>query len=67
VDEGITGFLHEGDDLDGMASSVSRMLSDRALWQRMSNAAAEAAHTRYCDESIVPLYESYYELLLNKS
>jgi len=67
VDEGVSGFLHDGDDLDGMARSVSRMLSDRALWQKMSNAATEAAHTRYCDVSIVPLYESYYELLLNKS
>jgi N-acetyl-alpha-D-glucosaminyl L-malate synthase BshA len=67
VDEGVSGFLHDGDDLDGMAGSVSMLLSDRALWQRMSNAAAEAAHTRYCDVSIVPLYESYYELLLNKS
>ena len=67
VDEGVTGFLHDGDDLDGMASSVMAMLSDRALWQRMSNAAGEVAHTRYCDSAIVPLYESYYELLLNKS
>jgi len=67
VDEGVTGFLHDLDDLDGMANSVSTMLSDQALWQRMSNAAGEAAHTRYCDVSIVPLYESYYELLLSKS
>jgi len=66
VDDGGTGFLHDGDDLDGMASSVSTMLTDRALWQRMSNAAGEAARTRFCDVSIVPLYESYYELLLTK-
>jgi glycosyltransferase involved in cell wall biosynthesis len=64
VDEGVTGYLHDGDDLDGMAGSVSALLSDRALWQRMSNAAGEAAHARYCDHSIVPLYEAYYEFLL---
>ena len=67
VDHGVTGFLHDGDDLDGMAGSVMAMLSDRPLWQRMSDAAGEAAHSRYCDVSIVPLYGSYYELLLNKS
>jgi N-acetyl-alpha-D-glucosaminyl L-malate synthase BshA len=66
VDEGVTGYLHDGDDLDGMAGSVSALLSDSALWQRMSNAAGAAAHTRYCDHSIVPLYESYYEFLLSQ-
>jgi N-acetyl-alpha-D-glucosaminyl L-malate synthase BshA len=64
VDEGSTGFLHERESLDGMADSVSLLLTDRARWQRMSEAASAAAHTRYCDSSIVPLYEAYYEELL---
>jgi L-malate glycosyltransferase len=67
VESGVTGFLHEADDVDGMAASVRRLLSDRPLWERLSKTASDVAHTRYCDRSIVPLYESYYQHLLNKS
>ena len=41
VESGFTGFLHEPDDVDGMAASVTRLLADRPLWTRLSKAAGE--------------------------
>jgi N-acetyl-alpha-D-glucosaminyl L-malate synthase BshA len=67
VDHGVTGFLHERDDLDGMARSVVTLLRERELWGRLSVAASAAARERYSDVSIVPLYEAYYRQLLDKS
>lgn len=60
IEHGVTGYLHAGDDLDGMASSAIELLSERETWQRVSDAASTIAHTRYCDSSIVPVYEAYY-------
>jgi glycosyltransferase involved in cell wall biosynthesis len=67
VDDGVTGYLHDPDDLDGMARSILTMLSEREQWQRMSSAAAAVAHTRYCDTSIVPRYEDFYRQLFDGS
>ncbi len=65
VEEGVTGFLHDEGDLEGMARSALLLLSDRDRWRRMSDAASAVAHTRYCDTAIVPRYESYYHELLD--
>jgi N-acetyl-alpha-D-glucosaminyl L-malate synthase BshA len=66
VTDGGTGHLHDPDDLDGMATSAISLLVDRARWTRMSDAASAVAHTRYCDTSIVPHYEAYYQELIRK-
>lgn len=66
VDDGRTGFLHPPEDLDGMAASTVRLLTDGALHARFAAAAAETARTRFCDDRIVPLYEAFYrEILAN--
>ena len=64
VEDGVSGFLHPPDDLDGMARSVLALLGDSSLRHRIGDAASQAAHGRYCEEMIVPQYESYYEELL---
>jgi N-acetyl-alpha-D-glucosaminyl L-malate synthase BshA len=64
VEHGVAGFLHPPDDLDGMARSVRDLLTDAELGRRMGDAAARAAHGRFCEEMIVPRYEAYYAELL---
>ncbi len=61
IEEGISGFLHPLDDLDGMAQSTIRLLTDAALHKRTAEAARAAAKARFCDDKIVPLYEKCYE------
>lgn len=66
IDQGLTGFLHGPDDLDGMARTVVALLADADAWQRMSGNAARTARARYCDTSIIPRYEDYYRELLER-
>jgi N-acetyl-alpha-D-glucosaminyl L-malate synthase BshA len=64
VDDGVTGFLHEPADLDGMAASALRLLTDEGLHRRLAVAARTAARDRFCDSRVVPMYEAYYQEVL---
>jgi glycosyltransferase involved in cell wall biosynthesis len=66
IQEGVSGFLHEPGDLEGMAESTYRLLTDAELHRRMAEAARAAARRRFCDDKIVPLYEHFYEEILKK-
>ena len=66
IEHGVTGFLHALDDLDGMAQSVVRLLHDEPLRRQMGAAGRQVAHERYCDGTIVPMYESYYQETIEK-
>jgi N-acetyl-alpha-D-glucosaminyl L-malate synthase BshA len=64
VADGVTGFVCEADDLDGMAARSVRILTDAALRSTIGQAAAADVHRRFCTETIVPQYEAYYENVL---
>ena len=64
VEDGFGGFLHDQDDLEGMARSAILLLTDDALHQRMAEAARRRARERFCDSKIVPVYEAYYREIL---
>ena len=64
VDDGVSGCLHEADDVEGMARSVVMLLTDEAVHARMASAAEHSAHDRFCDTRIVPMYEAYYEKIM---
>jgi N-acetyl-alpha-D-glucosaminyl L-malate synthase BshA len=64
IQHGVDGFLHEPDDVAGMAHSALQLLTDEALHLRAATAARLTAEGRYCDSKIVPLYEAYYEEVL---
>lgn len=64
ITHGSTGFLHEPDDLDAMARSAIRVLTDPHLRARIAAAARHTVHERFCDEIIVPVYEAYYEEII---
>jgi N-acetyl-alpha-D-glucosaminyl L-malate synthase BshA len=66
ITHGADGFLHELDDLDGMAQSCVRLLTDELLHQRMAAAARQTAEQRFSDARIVPMYEAYYREVLAK-
>ena len=66
VDEGRSGFLHDPDDLDGMARSIVRLLDDGSLHAAFSAAARRTAEDRFRDAIVVPRYESYYQDILSR-
>ena len=67
IDDGITGFLHPPDDLDGMARSALRLLTDEALRARVTGAGRRVATERFCDTIVVPRYEKFYEETLART
>jgi L-malate glycosyltransferase len=66
VEHGVNGYLHAPDDLDAMAQSIVRLLTDETLHGRMAAEAARTARERYCDSKIVPEYEAYYKEVMAK-
>jgi N-acetyl-alpha-D-glucosaminyl L-malate synthase BshA len=60
VEDGVSGFLHPPDDLDAMAESGIRLLTDPALHARFAAAGRHAVVHRFCTDRIVPMYEAFY-------
>jgi N-acetyl-alpha-D-glucosaminyl L-malate synthase BshA len=66
IDDGVTGFLHPLDDLQGMAESGVALLTDGALHARVAAAARRTVLDRYCRDSVVPQYEAFYERAIRR-
>jgi L-malate glycosyltransferase len=64
IEHGVSGFLHAPGDLDGMAASAVRLLSDDDLHARVAGAACRRVRDEFCAERVVPLYEACYEAML---
>jgi L-malate glycosyltransferase len=66
VEDGVSGFLHAPADLEGMAASAVRLLTDVGLHARAAAASRRIAETRYADDRIVPIYEQWYLEILGR-
>jgi len=64
IEDGVTGFVCEPADIDGMAARGVRLLTDPDLHAGISANAASLVGTTYCTERIVPLYEAAYRRVL---
>jgi N-acetyl-alpha-D-glucosaminyl L-malate synthase BshA len=60
VTDGVDGFLEPAGNIDAQARRVVELLSDEALYRRVSGAARQTAETRFCTSLIIPKYEEYY-------
>ena len=65
VQDGVNGFVHDPDDLEGMARSTIRLLTDEGLHSRAAKAARRTAEEHFCDSKIVPMYEAFYQEIAN--
>ena len=66
VDHGVNGFLHAPDDLTGMAESGIRLLSDPAAHASFADAGRRTVTERFCADLVVPMYERFYQELLER-
>jgi N-acetyl-alpha-D-glucosaminyl L-malate synthase BshA len=64
IADGVTGYLHPPDSLDGMAESAVGLLTDEARRRAMGAEAARQVSERFCADRIVPRYEACYRRLL---
>jgi len=60
VEDGVTGYLHPVGDVDAMAASAARLLTNPVEHDRVARAARRAAETKFDTEVVVPLYEALY-------
>jgi N-acetyl-alpha-D-glucosaminyl L-malate synthase BshA len=64
VEHGVTGFLHEPEDTDAMADSATRLLQDPEMHARFAAAGRATVTGRFCADLVVPMYEKFYERLV---
>ncbi|MBT8462807.1 MAG: N-acetyl-alpha-D-glucosaminyl L-malate synthase BshA [Gemmatimonadetes bacterium] len=67
VDHGVTGYLHPVGAVEAMAASSVQLLTDADLWSSFGRAARDAAVRRYSAALIVPMYERFYQEVLEGS
>jgi N-acetyl-alpha-D-glucosaminyl L-malate synthase BshA len=67
IDHGTNGMLFEIGDVTGMAEAAVGLLSDPACLQQMSDAARHTAQENFCTTRIIPLYEAYYQRVLDRN
>jgi N-acetyl-alpha-D-glucosaminyl L-malate synthase BshA len=61
VTDGVDGYLEAPGDIAAQAARAVSLLTDEALYRRMSGAARRTAETRFCTSLIIPQYERYYQ------
>lgn len=66
IDHGRTGFLHEPDDVEGMARSAVSLLTDDARRAAFAEAAARTVRERFCSDRIISEYEKLYDDVLRR-
>ena len=65
IDDGVTGFLCDPEDVNGMIEQTLALLADPPRRVRVGRAAAEVVRAKYSAEAIVPLYEQFYTKTIN--
>ena len=60
IEHGVSGFLHDPDDLDAMAASAVEILRDSDRHRAVGSAARERVLGRFCADLVVPMYERCY-------
>jgi N-acetyl-alpha-D-glucosaminyl L-malate synthase BshA len=64
ITDGEDGFLANPGDIENLAASALRLVTDEALHERMARNARHTAMTRFSTEMIIPQYEAYYKKVL---
>jgi N-acetyl-alpha-D-glucosaminyl L-malate synthase BshA len=67
VEHDVNGLLYEVGDVEAMAAGAIDLLSDPERLEAMSNAARRTAQDRFCASRIIPLYERYYQQVLDRA
>jgi L-malate glycosyltransferase len=67
IDDGLNGLLFPLGDVDAMAAAAIELLGDQPRLNAMAAAARKNASDRFCTTRVIPLYEEYYERVLDRS
>jgi N-acetyl-alpha-D-glucosaminyl L-malate synthase BshA len=64
ITNGVDGFLEAVGDISAQSARVTSLLTDDALYVKMTAAARQTAAERFSTDLIIPQYERYYEQVL---
>lgn len=67
IEDGVNGRLFPVGDVEAMADAAIEMLLDDNKLEAMACAARKTAQQRFCSSKIIPLYEKYYERVLERA
>lgn len=67
IEHGVSGFLHDVDDIDAMAASGIRLLRDPELRDRITAGALQTVHQQFCVDEVVPRYEAFYRTVIDRA
>src|SRR5438128_4294191 len=62
-----SGFLANVGDVEAMAGYATDILADESKLRKMARDCRAAAKARFCTSKIIPQYEDYYRLVLERS
>lgn len=66
IEDGVNGLLFGVGEVDAMAEAAIDLLGNPARLAAMGEAARKTARGRYCSTRVIPLYEQYYETVLDR-
>jgi N-acetyl-alpha-D-glucosaminyl L-malate synthase BshA len=67
VKNGVDGYLFEPRDVETAAKYALEILTRPDRGRLMGQMARASARAKYCSNDIIPLYEAYYEKILNSA
>jgi N-acetyl-alpha-D-glucosaminyl L-malate synthase BshA len=67
IEDGVDGRLFPVGDLEGMADAAAELLLDPKKLEAMATTARQTAQKRFCASKIIPVYEKYYERVLERA
>lgn len=66
VEDGVSGLLSPVGAIEEMAGKAIALLKDDGRWREMSQAAQVTARERFSAARVVPIYEGFYETVLER-
>jgi N-acetyl-alpha-D-glucosaminyl L-malate synthase BshA len=67
IDNGRNGLLFGVGDVDSMAAAAIALLRDETRLRQMSEAGRKTAQDHFCASRVIPLYEEYYNRVVNRT
>jgi N-acetyl-alpha-D-glucosaminyl L-malate synthase BshA len=67
IEHNINGLLYDVGDVDAMAEGALKLLRNPTALDSLAQTARRTAQDRFCSTRIIPLYEEFYERILNEA
>ena len=65
VENGVSGFIHEIDDIDGMVYSLKKILTDSELRKKISEECKKKIYSNFLDDKLIDNILMHYESFSN--